>query len=469
MITISDPSPTHNCSGFMRRDFLRIGSFGLGGMTLPGISGANNESASILQKAMRGRSVVFLFLNGGPSHIESFDPKMDAPAEIRSIFGEVKTKHAGITFGSHFPQLASRADMFSIVRSYGSGNAAHTYQKVASGNNKTKATMGSIYSRIVGTNDPVTGIPNNVVLLPEAVEQNLKLGRNFESNALPTLTSPGSLGSSHVAFDPQGGGELKSNMRMQIPAERFGDRKNLLSQLDAIKRMAEDKGIDNMDQYQQQAFDVVTNGVAKAFDLSKEDQHTINRYDTSQLFKLNEVTRWGDMRRASNLLGKQMLLARRLCEAGCGFVTVSDCGWDHHSNNNSPKGLGGFKMLAPQVDHAVAAFIDDVKARGLEDKILLVVTGEMGRTPRINKNGGRDHYGELTPLLFFGGGLKMGQVIGKSDSHATKAVTTPYRPEHMMATIMHSVFDLGQVRLIQSLPNELRSAMTETNPISELI
>ena len=286
---------------------------------------------------------------------------------------------------------------------------------------------------------------------------------------MPTLTSPGSLGSSHVAFDPQGGGELKSNMRMQIPAERFGDRKNLLSQLDAIKRMAEDKGIDNMDQYQQQAFDVVTNGVAKAFDLSKEDQHTINRYDTSQLFKLNEVTRWGDMRRASNLLGKQMLLARRLCEAGCGFVTVSDCGWDHHSNNNSPKGLGGFKMLAPQVDHAVAAFIDDVKARGLEDKILLVVTGEMGRTPRINKNGGRDHYGELTPLLFFGGGLKMGQVIGKSDSHATKAVTTPYRPEHMMATIMHSVFDLGQVRLIQSLPNELRSAMTETNPISELI
>ena len=233
--------------------------------------------------------------------------------------------------------------------------------------------------------------------------------------------------------------------------------------------MAEDKGIDNMDQYQQQAFDVVTNGVAKAFDLSKEDQHTINRYDTSQLFKLNEVTRWGDMRRASNLLGKQMLLARRLCEAGCGFVTVSDCGWDHHSNNNSPKGLGGFKMLAPQVDHAVAAFIDDVKARGLEDKILLVVTGEMGRTPRINKNGGRDHYGELTPLLFFGGGLKMGQVIGKSDSHATKAVTTPYRPEHMMATIMHSVFDLGQVRLIQSLPNELRNTITETNPISELI
>ncbi|MBT7983330.1 MAG: DUF1501 domain-containing protein, partial [Akkermansiaceae bacterium] len=202
---------------------------------------------------------------------------------------------------------------------------------------------------------------------------------------------------------------------------------------------------------------------------SKEDTRTIAKYDTSKLFNIKEVTRWGDMRRASNLLGKQLLLARRLCEAGCGFITVSDCGWDHHSNNNSPKGLGGFAWLAPQVDHAVAAFIDDVRSRGLEDKILLVVTGEMGRTPRINKNGGREHYGELTPLLFFGGGLKMGQVIGQSDAHATKSTTTPYRPQHMMATIMHSLFDLGQVRLIQSLPNELKSAMTETAPIRELI
>ena len=469
MITISDPSPTHNCSGFMRRDFLRIGSLGLAGLSLPETLRARDESSLLIDKAMHDRSVVFLFLNGGPSHIESFDPKMDAPSEIRSIFGEIKTKHPGITFGSHFPQLAARADKFSIVRSYGSGNAAHTYQKVASGNNKTKATMGSIYSRIAGTNDPEMGMPNNVVILPESIDQKLKLGRNFESNALPTLTSPGSLGTSHAAFDPQGGGELKNNMELKLPAERFGDRKKLLEQLDALKRRADNGLMENMGHYQQQAFDIVTGGVAGAFDLSKEDPRTIEKYDTSKLFNIKEVTRWFDMRRASNLLGKQLLLARRLCEAGCGFITVSDCGWDHHSNNNSPKGLGGFSWLAPQVDHAVSAFIDDVRARGLEDKILLVVTGEMGRTPRINKNGGREHYGELTPLLFFGGGLKMGQVIGKSDAHATKAITTPYRPQHMMATIMHSLFDLGQVRLIQSLPNELKNAMTESDPIRELI
>ena len=110
-----------------------------------------------------------------------------------------------------------------------------------------------------------------------------------------------------------------------------------------------------------------------------------------------------------------MLLARRLCEAGCGFVTVSDCGWDMHANNNSPKNMAGMCQLGTQVDHAVAAFIEDVHARGLGDKILLVVTGEMGRTPRLNNNGGRDHYGDLTPLVFAGGGLKMGQVIGQSD------------------------------------------------------
>ena len=127
------------------------------------------------------------------------------------------------------------------------------------------------------------------------------------------------------------------------------------------------------------------------------------------------------MRRASNLLGKQMLLARRLCEAGGGFVTVSDCGWDMHANGNSPKKMANLPPMASQVDHAVAAFLEDVHERGLSDRILLVVTGEMGRTPRRNRDGGRDHYANLTTLALAGGGLKMGQVIGQSDSKAVAA------------------------------------------------
>jgi len=167
MLSVTDTRLAHTCEGFSRRDFLRIGGLGMGGLTLAHLLRAK-ASGSELGSAVRGKSVVFLFLNGGPSHIESFDPKMTAPSEIRAIFGEVQTKLPGVTFGAHFPKMAALADRISLVRSYGSGNGGHTYQQVASGNNRTKATMGALYSRIVGTNHPRSGMPMNVLLLPEA-------------------------------------------------------------------------------------------------------------------------------------------------------------------------------------------------------------------------------------------------------------------------------------------------------------
>ncbi len=330
--------------------------------------------------------------------------------------------------------------------------------------------MGALYARVAGTNHPVTGMPRNTLIVPEAIDPDMPIGKNFETGALPTLTAPGDLGPAFAAFDPQGGGTLKENMELKLPSARFEDRRILLSHLDRIRRQVDATGmLAGLDKYQQQAFDVIVGGVADAFDLSKEDPQTIARYDTSHLFSNEEVQRWGDMRRSSNLLGKQLLLARRLCEAGCGFVTVSDCGWDMHSNGNSPKHLGGMKWLGPQVDHAVAAFIRDVEERGLSDRILLVVTGEMGRTPRINKNGGRDHYGNLTPLLFAGGGLNMGQVIGQSDNHATQPQTRPYRPEHLLATVMHVLFDISELRITPSVPRDIIKAATEGEPIVELV
>jgi uncharacterized protein (DUF1501 family) len=140
-----------------------------------------------------------------------------------------------------------------------------------------------------------------------------------------------------------------------------------------------------------------------------------------------------------------------------------------HSNNNSPKHLGGMNWLGPQTDHAVAAFIDDCEQRGLRDKVLLVVTGEMGRTPRINKNGGRDHYGELTPLLLYGGGLRMGHVVGQSDRGAARPATDPYTPRHLLATIMHTLFDVGRLRLDQSLPRDLLNVIEASGPIGPLL
>jgi hypothetical protein len=469
MLTLSDHQLDKNCSGFSRREFLRVGTLGFGGLSLANLMRCS-ANAALPANVVRSKSVVLLFLQGGPSHIEFFDPKMTAPAEFRSITGEVKTTIPGITFGGTFPKLAKLADRFSVVRSYGSKNGGHTYDKVLSANNPLKATVSSVYSRVVGTNHPETGIPMNTLILPEAVDPDIKLGKNFETGALPGLTSAGQLGKNFAAFNPIGGGELQENMQLKLSPERFGDRKALLSSLDRIRRDIDSEGLLQFtDEFQRQAFEVISRGVADAFNLKNEDPKTIAKYDSSHVFKNEDVRKWGDMRRSSNLLGKQLLMARRLVEAGCGFVTVSDCGWDMHSNGNSPKNLAGMYPLGHQVDHAVSAFIQDVEDRGLSNDILLIVTGEMGRTPRINRNGGRDHYGELTPLLFHGGGLKMGQVIGQSDSHITRPASNPYTPNNLFATIMHTLFDVGELRLVQSVPRDIAQIIERGSPITELM
>ena len=182
-----------------------------------------------------------------------------------------------------------------------------------------------------------------------------------------------------------------------------------------------------------------------------------------------DIAKYYDMRRASNLLGKQLLLARRLCESGCGFVTVSDCGWDMHANKNSPVKMGALPQMTAKVDHAVAAFIEDVEQRGLSERILLVVTGEMGRTPRLNKNGGRDHWANLTTLAFAGGGLKMGQVIGHSDKTAGNPATTRYTPANLMATILQTLIDAGELRLNAEAPKNVAQLITDGKPIPGLM
>ena len=469
MLTVGDLGLNHDCQGLSRRDFLRIGSLGAAGLSLAGLLEAKARGAEV-GSVLKDRSVVLLFLHGGPPHIEFFDPKMTAPPEIRCITGEVPTKLPGVTFGATFPKLAALADKIAVVRSYGSGNADHRYGSVVSGGDHNGASMSSIYARVRGNNHPDTGLPTNVLVLPEAVKDGLKFDSNFETGALPTVTQSGNLGPTYTAFNPSGGGDLKKDMELRLSAERLTDRRELLRSLDNMRRQAEVvKVADSLSYYQQQAFEVITRGVAEAFDVSKESPATIGRYDTSGLFRMEELTRWYDMRRVSNLLGRQMLLARRLCEAGCGFVTVSDCGWDYHANGNSPKRMAGIYPMGGQVDHAVSAFIEDVIQRGLENKILLIVTGEMGRSPRLNNDGGRDHYGELTPLLVFGGGLRMGQVVGQSDHHAARPQTEPYRPKHLLSTVMHTLFDVGRLRLEQNVPREIVRLADEAKPIDHLM
>ncbi|MDA1052718.1 MAG: DUF1501 domain-containing protein [Planctomycetota bacterium] len=468
MLSIQGMGCTKTCAGLTRRELLKVGGLGLGGLTLQNMLAAHGAAASS-RSPLTGKSVVLLFLHGGPPHIEFFDPKMTAPSEFRSITGEVQTTLPGVTFGGTFPRLATLADKFTVVRSYGSNNASHTYGKVASGDNSSKAAMSAIYARVAGTNHPATGMPRNVHVLPEAVQEGLKLGSNFETSALPSVVDAGDLGKTYQAFDPSGGGSLTESMQLQISEQRLTDRRGLLTGLDNLRRQVDDsKLLDPVDGYQQQAFEIITRGIADAFDLSQEDPATLAMYDTTGLFRMEELTRYYDMKRATNLLGHQMLLARRLCEAGCGFVTVSDCGWDYHANGNSPKQMTGIWPMGNQVDHAVAAFLQDLHHRSLQDDILLAVTGEMGRTPRINNNGGRDHYGELTTLLLAGGGLNTGGVIGQSDRTASRPSTTPYTPKELLGTIVRTLFNVDVLRVTRGIPRDLLSAVESSRPIDGL-
>jgi hypothetical protein len=453
-----------------RREFLRVGSLALGGLTLPGLLAAKARAADA-GRLTTDKAVVLLFLQGGPSQIETFDPKMTAPEEVRSIFGEVQTALPGVTFGATFPKLAALAGRLAVVRSFASGNADHQNYVAVAGGNPLKVPIGTLYARVAGSNDPRTGLPTNTLVTPEAVGPDVKLQQNFETQSLQKLVAAsGGLGASYAFFDPSGGGELRKDLELNLPRDRFDDRRSLLKQLDTFRRRVESThALDAVSAYEQRAYEVIVRGIGQAFDLSRESPRTLNRYDTSSLFRLDEVHKWGDMRRSSNLLGRQMLLARRLVEAGCGFVTVMDAGWDMHSNGNSPKGLAGMSWLGPQVDHAVAAFVEDLEERGLSDRVLLVVTGEMGRTPKINKGGGRDHWGNLTPLLLAGGGLRMGQVVGQSDKQGGAPASERYTPENLLATVMHTLLDVGQVRVTREVPKSVVDVVTGGRPIRQLV
>lgn len=454
--------------GYGRREFLKIGSLAMGGLTLPTLLAAQAKAGS--RRLVTDKSVILLFMHGGPSQIETFDPKMSAPVEIRSMTGEVATKLPGITFGGTYPKLAALADQFSLVRSYQSGDANHDIKPVV-GKDTMRANLGSLYARVVGPTHPQTGMPTNAILFPQAVDSEAKP----VTEQFGKFGDTGTLGLAYAPFVPGGGGQLQKNMTLTLPRDRLDDRRGLLSRLDGIKRAIDSTGtLEGMDYFQQQAFQTIIGGVADAFDLSKEDPRTIARYDTAALVrpeqidkKLNNYKNYVDHGRS---LGKLLLLARRLCEAGCGFVTVTtNFVWDNHADVNNAGMEDGQRYCGLPFDHAVSAFIQDLHERGLSDKILLVATGEMGRTPRINKKGGRDHWGGLTPLLLSGGGLAKGKVIGQSARDAGEPLTEPMTIRHLVSTVMHTLFDVGELRITRGVPTDLARTITEGEPIPGLL
>ena len=357
--------------------------------------------------------------------------------EIRSTTGEVATSLPGITFGGTFPKLARLADRLTIVRSFQTGDSKHDVKPLVS-EASAKASLGAIYSRVAGVTHPKTGMPTSAALYPTAVLANAKK----QNAGFGSVVDPGPLGSGYTPLIPGSGGQMQEAMRLNLPRERLDDRRVLLAELDRISRRLEATGtFDGIDKFHEQAFQTILGGVADAFNLSKEDPRTLARYDTSHLVNPSSVsTKWNNHQLYidhGQSLGKLMLLARRLCEAGCGFVTVStNFVWDSHGDNNNAGVQENMHYSGLPFDHAVSTFLEDVEARGLSDKIMLVCCGEMGRTPRINARGGRDHWGNLVPLIMAGGGLPRGKVIGQSTRNGGEPLTDPVTIRHLTATLM---------------------------------
>ena len=414
-----------------RRGFLKIGTAAFGGLTLANLLEARAASGGSF---LRDRAVVVMNLQGGPTQFETFDPNMQAPREIRSITGEIPTSLPGITFGGTLPRLATLADRMAVIRSYRHGISSHgpAAMHVMAGGNPTGAQMGSIYSRIAGLTDPQSGMPRNMLVTAHAVGEEFKKKKLYAN--VGRLSQTGTLPDVYRPFDPSAGGEIVDNMKLRIARNRLDDRRGLLTGLDSLRRQYSDTGLaDASGRFQQQAFDVLLKGVARSFDISQEKPETLARYDTSMMETTDAVKNrnsYGAMF-SPVALGRQMLFARRLVESGCGFVTVGNGGWDMHG-----KIQNAMKSRSPQMDQGLAALIEDLAESGQLDDTLVVVTGEFGRTPRVNKNAGRDHWGRLCTLMLAGGGLNMGQVIGKSSAKLEEPAEGLTTPQDVLATVL---------------------------------
>lgn len=349
------------------------------------------------------KSVVFLFLSGGMSHQDSFIVKPDTIDAQKPINSHLSTNVPGVYLGADFPRLANRVDKMRLVHSFGHNNAGHAggshwvftgadNRQVDNGGVQDKPSYGSINARYKGATNHA-GLPNYVRTSGHLGDEASWLGKEFNP------------------FDINGQG--RNNIRLNISTNSFNERRDLLRGLDSFNRDSDRSGlVASMDSFEQQAYDLVFSRANEVFDLGKEGIHVRNRYGAARI-------------------GQDLLLARRLVENGVGYVSLVHGGWDMHSDISN-----GYKRLAPEVDIAVSAFIDDIYQRGLQDKVLLVIAGEFGRT-MLNGGGGRDHYSTLSPLVLAGGGITSGGIYGKSSSRLTEPMENRMTPQDLAATILH--------------------------------
>jgi len=401
--------------GSTRRGFLQTGLAGLAGVSLPSLF-QQQALAAAAGQTTRKTNVVLFWLSGGPSHIDMWDPKPDAPSEIRGPFGHIPTKIPGIHVCEHLPLTASIMDRLTLIRSVDCSASNHTPITMQAGNPHAQRTndgrdgggwpsMGSIAAKFRGANAP--GIPGYVALADSLVAD---------------VWGAGHMGNE---FSPVSGKDLSGRLKLVegLSVERLGNRRALAEKMDNWKRgIGTNPDIASADQFTQQAYEVLTEGrVQRAFNLDEETPAMRDKYGRDSI-------------------GEKALLARRLIEAGSTFVTVSGA-WgyfDHHGDEVKWGGIKkGLTPLLPSVDRTLHAIVTDLEDRGLLDSTLILMMGEFGRSPVINKNAGRDHWNRVMSMVMAGGGLRHGQVIGSKDKHGGDIETRRVAPGDLAATVYH--------------------------------
>ena len=381
------------CDGVTRRDALKIGALGLGGLSLPDLLRAEQRAG------IKGshKAVIMIYMPGAPPHQDMYDLKMEAPSGIRGPFQPIDTAVPGIRICEHMPMLAKVMDKCIPLRSvHGSPNGSHDSFICYTGHSFVNQppgdwpSMGAVASRLQG--------PVNV-----SVPSFIGLSPNTGHPPYGSPGHPGFLGISHGAFRPSG--PSRANMKLNgVTLDRLGNRKQLLTSLDAFRRShSGDSSLAGLDDLNRQALDILTSSrLADALDLSKEDPAVRERYGKGS------PKNFGDGA-PRNL--EHFLMARRLVEAGARVVTLNFGRWDFHSNNHNT----ARDTHLPLFDRGLATLIADIYERGLGDDVSVVAWGEFGRTPRINKTAGRDHWPQVGGGLIAGGGMQTGQVIGSTD------------------------------------------------------
>ena len=442
-VLTSPPQPSRFCDGRSRRNFLQIGSLAVGGLTLPDLLRAEQSGAA----KPSNKSVIVVYLSGGIAHQDTVDLKPDAPDGIRGEFKPIDSKVPGIQLGELLPKLASCTDRMSIIRSIvGQVDEHSSFQSLTgrtmdTSNREGWPNFGSAIANIMGPKDAIT--PAFVDLFPTMQH------RPYNS------PSPGMLGPSFRGV--RADGEDFSSMKLRfIDSSRFGSRRELLSAIDGIKQQVEAASLLGMDTSYQKAFDVLTSSrLVDALDVEKEDPQVRERYGKGSAKHLGDgAPMWND----------QLLQARRLVEAGVRVVTVAYGFWDTHGQN-----FKYLKQHLPLFDTGISALIEDIYARGLDRDVTVCVIGEFGRTPKINKDAGRDHWPRVNSAILAGGGMRVGRVLGATDKFGDSAIDRPIHYQDVLATLYHNL-GYGEDPTVTTIAGaRIRVLPTSARVISELI